>query len=75
MSDVASEYGKALFDLACEAGAEEQILSETRTLYGVFSRSGDYMRFLSYRRRSVRVPCVNSLTAERTNTSLLSCNC
>lgn len=47
MSDVASEYGKALFDLACEAGAEEQILSETRTLYGVFSRSGDYMRFLS----------------------------
>ena len=47
MSDVAKEYGAALYQLAREDGIEDQLLDETRTAAAVFKENPAYLSLLS----------------------------
>ena len=47
MSDVAKEYGEALYELAKMEGLEDQLLEETRTAAAVFQENPVYLSLLS----------------------------
>ena len=47
MTDVAREYGAALYQLAAEEQLEEQILEESAVLAGQFQENPDYVELLS----------------------------
>lgn len=46
MSEVSTEYGKALYELSEESGAEEKYLSEVRDIDGIFASCPEYLRLL-----------------------------
>ena len=47
MTDVAREYGAALYQLAAEEQLEEQLLEESAVLAGQFQENPDYVELLS----------------------------
>ena len=47
MTGVASVYGQALYDLACDEGLSEGILGELKTLAEAFRQNADFVRLLS----------------------------
>ena len=47
MSMIASGYGQALYDLAVQEGAEDQILQELKLLSNAFLKDPDYLRLLA----------------------------
>ncbi len=46
MSEVSKEYSKALYELACEEGCEDEYLFETRAIDGIFADAPEYVRLL-----------------------------
>ena len=47
MNDVSREYGKALFELACDEGLCEELFAETETARGVLTENPLYIRLLT----------------------------
>ena len=46
MSEVAREYSQALYELACEQGAEQEYLSQLREIDAIFGEYPEYVRLL-----------------------------